>query len=153
METHERLRGIGHLLRSDHAVGPEHRILGETADLDAELKGPVVYRFDRRRAVRPDLDVFGFIGKHEHCSQPGGAAFIGNSLFFGGLRGQALYEAVTGNNQVTEFKEHFKGKYGRIREVIAGPDGMLYITTSNRDGRGVPKPEDDRIIRINPTKL
>lgn len=84
---------------------------------------------------------------------PGAAAFIGNSLFFGGLRGQTLYEAVIQNNQVKEFKEHFKGKYGRIREVITDPDGMLYITTSNRDGRGNPKPEDDRIIKINPFKL
>ncbi|MBI2594067.1 PQQ-dependent sugar dehydrogenase [Candidatus Daviesbacteria bacterium] len=91
---------------------------------------------------------------------PGGAAFYNNSLFFGGLRGQTLYEAVIENNKqslqghkVIDFKEHFKGKYGRIREVIAGPDGMLYITTSNRDGRGIPKPEDDRIIRINLQKL
>lgn len=84
---------------------------------------------------------------------PGGAAFIGNSLFFGGLRGQTLYEAVIENNQIKEFKEHFKGKYGRIREVITGPDGMLYITTSNRDGRGSPKNIDDVIIRINTSKL
>ena len=84
---------------------------------------------------------------------PGGAAIIGDSLFFGGLRGQALYEAVIENNQITEFKERFKGNYGRIREVIAGPDGMLYISTSNRDGRGMPGKTDDRIIRINPEKL
>lgn len=84
---------------------------------------------------------------------PAGAAFTGNSFFFGGLRGQTLYEAIIENNQITDFKEHFKGKYGRIREVILGPDNMLYITTSNRDGRGIPKPEDDRIIKINPAKL
>lgn len=83
---------------------------------------------------------------------PAGAAFIGNSFFFGGLRGQSLYEAIVENNQITDFKEHFKGKYGRIREVILGPDNMLYITTSNRDGRGIPKPEDDRVIKINPAK-
>lgn len=81
---------------------------------------------------------------------PSGAAFIGNSLFFAGLRGQTLYEAVIENDQVTTVKEHFKGEIGRIREVIAGPDGMLYITTSNRDGRGNPKDTDDVILRINP---
>lgn len=84
---------------------------------------------------------------------PSGAVFVGDSLFFSGLRGQTLYEAVIKNNQITEFKEHFKNQFGRIREVIVGPDGMLYITTSNRDGRGTPANEDDRIIRINPERL
>lgn len=84
---------------------------------------------------------------------PGGAAVIGNSIFFGGLRGQALYEAAIENGQIKELKEHFKGELGRVREVIAGPDGMLYITTSNRDGRGIPKDGDDKVIKINPQKL
>ena len=48
-----------------------------------------------------------------------------------------------------ELKEHFKGQLGRIREVVLGPDNMLYITTSNRDGRGNPKAEDDRLLKIN----
>ena len=84
---------------------------------------------------------------------PSGAAFSGSSLFFSGLRGQTLYEAVISGTQITDFKEHFKGQYGRIREVILGPDNMLYITTSNLDGRGNPKEGDDKIIRINPAKL
>ncbi|OGK39728.1 hypothetical protein A3A74_04510 [Candidatus Roizmanbacteria bacterium RIFCSPLOWO2_01_FULL_35_13] len=87
---------------------------------------------------------------------PSGAAFIGDSLFFGGLRGQTLYEAFYKTNvqfKKADIKEHFKGDFGRIREVIKGPDGMLYITTSNRDGRGFPKENDDKIIRINPAKL
>lgn len=84
---------------------------------------------------------------------PAGATFIGDSLFFAGLRGSTLYEAVIKNNQVIELKEHFKGELGRLREVIAGPDGMLYISTSNRDGRGAPKDKDDKIIRVNPSKL
>lgn len=83
---------------------------------------------------------------------PAGVAAIGQSLFFGGLRGQTLYEAVIAGDQIN-LKEHFRGPYGRIREVIAGPDGMLYITTSNRDGRGSPGNEDDRVIRVNTKKL
>lgn len=81
---------------------------------------------------------------------PAGAAFVGDSLFFAGLRGQALYEAVIKSNEVTEVKEHFKNEFGRIREVALGPDGLLYITTSNLDGRGTPASGDDKIIRINP---
>ncbi len=83
---------------------------------------------------------------------PAGAVILGNKLFFGGLRGQALYEVDTDGSQIN-LKEHFKNQFGRIREVILGPDNMLYITTSNRDGRGSPDPADDKIIRINPGKL
>lgn len=84
---------------------------------------------------------------------PSGAAFVGNSFFFSGLRGEALYEVVIRNDQIVDFKEHLKNQYGRLREVILGPDNLLYITTSNRDGRGKPVSSDDRIIRINPNKL
>lgn len=83
---------------------------------------------------------------------PAGAAFVGNSLFFAGLRGKALYESITNGNQVT-LKEHLKGEFGRIRDVVLGPDNMLYITTSNQDGRGNPIADDDRIIKVNPKKL
>lgn len=84
---------------------------------------------------------------------PAGAAVNGSSLFFGGLRGQALYEAVIENKKVVEIQEHFADEFGRIREVITGPDNMLYITTSNRDGRGTPQANDDKIIRIDPSQL
>lgn len=81
---------------------------------------------------------------------PAGVAFYKGSIYFGGLRGQALYQF---NIDTLEFKEHLKKEFGRIRDVVLGPDNMLYITTSNRDGRGTPAPDDDKIIRINPQKL
>ena len=84
---------------------------------------------------------------------PASAAILGNSLFFGGLRGEALYEAILEGNRVVELKEHFKGEFGRIRTVRVGPDGMLYLTTSNRDGRGDVSKGDDKIIRVNPESL
>jgi glucose/arabinose dehydrogenase len=40
------------------------------------------------------------------------------------------------------------GSYGRLRDVIEGPDGNLYVATSNRDGRGRPTGDDDRILQI-----
>lgn len=83
---------------------------------------------------------------------PAGAAFIGDSIFFGGLRGKTLYEAVVKGIGVT-LQEHSKELFGRIRDVVVGPDNMLYITTSNQDGRGVPNDSDDRVIRLNPQKL
>lgn len=81
---------------------------------------------------------------------PAGAAYHNVSIYFGGLRGQALFQFKI---DTSELKVHFKGQFGRIRDVVLGPDNMLYITTSNRDGRGNPIPDDDKIIRINPQKL
>lgn len=83
---------------------------------------------------------------------PGGLAFHKGSFYFGGLRGQALYK-VTIVNGKPELTEYLKNEFGRIRDVVLGPDNMLYITTSNQDGRGSPKPEDDKVIKINPERL
>ncbi len=90
---------------------------------------------------------------------PGGAAFItrgpwAGSLVFTGLRGQALYRLTLDPNdprKVQTFEELFKGQFGRLRDVVEGPDGALYITTSNRDGRGNPIADDDRVIRLTMT--
>lgn len=81
---------------------------------------------------------------------PSGLAYLGNSLYFGGLRGSALYEFNINKQKLTE---HFKNEFGRIRDVVVGPDNMLYVTTSNRDGRGNPASDDDKIIRVNPSLL
>jgi glucose/arabinose dehydrogenase len=87
---------------------------------------------------------------------PGGLAYHDGSLYMPGLRGQTLYEAVLEGDEIVAWHEHFVGEYGRLRTVVVGPDGLLYLTTSNRDGRlqgEQPAATDDRIIRINPTKL
>lgn len=84
---------------------------------------------------------------------PAGAVFINNSLFFAGLRGESLYETVIQNNQVVELKTRLSGEYGRLREVVLGSDGMVYVTTSNKDGRGAPDASDDKILKVNPQKF
>lgn len=80
---------------------------------------------------------------------PAGAAYWDGSLFFGGLRGEALYE-FSSLEGIPEIKAHFKGEFGRIRAVVLGPDEYIYISTSNTDGRGQSRSGDDKIIRINP---
>jgi aldose sugar dehydrogenase len=83
---------------------------------------------------------------------PGGAAFVtsgpwAGSLIFVGLRGESLYRVALDPADPTGvfgFETLFKGEYSRLREVVEGPDGALYVGTSNRDGRGSPQPGDDR---------
>jgi glucose/arabinose dehydrogenase len=87
---------------------------------------------------------------------PCGAAFVtrgpwAGSLLFTGLRGQSLYRAVFDSNnpsKVALFERLFVREFGRLRDVAEGPDGALYLLTSNRDGRGRAGPDDDRVLRL-----
>ncbi len=83
---------------------------------------------------------------------PAGLVYLDNKIFFAGLRGAALYEGKISGNKVELFT-HLKQEFGRLRAVTLGPDGFLYISTSNTDGRGKPKDGDDKIIRVNPKSL
>ena len=77
--------------------------------------------------------------------------FRGN-FFFGCLRGERIIRVVLEGRRVVSQENLLEGKYGRIREVAEGPDGYLYFSTSNKDGRGDPASDDDRIIRLVPMK-
>lgn len=81
---------------------------------------------------------------------PGALAYADGSLYFTGLRGQTLYQAVISDTQDVSvtLKRHFSREYGRLR-AAAVRNGTLYISTSNTDGRGSPKPQDDKIIQID----
>ncbi len=83
---------------------------------------------------------------------PSGMAFWDGSFYFAGLRGQTLYKATIKDNKAI-LKEYFVKEYGRLRNVIVGPDQFLYVSTSNRDGRGIPQKNDDKILKINPKRL
>ncbi|HJQ23122.1 MAG TPA: PQQ-dependent sugar dehydrogenase [Blastocatellia bacterium] len=83
-----------------------------------------------------------------------GAAFPewrGN-FFFGCLRGQCLIRVVLDGRRVVSQERMLREDYGRIRDVAEGPDGALYFSTSNRDGRGRAASDDDRILRLVPAK-
>ena len=80
-------------------------------------------------------------------------------LFVATLRSEALirirlraenhrYEVVAIERWFVE--EDRNGQYGRIRDVVAGPDGALYFLTNNLDGRGTPQKGGDKIYRVVP---
>ncbi|MDQ3898059.1 MAG: PQQ-dependent sugar dehydrogenase [Actinomycetota bacterium] len=73
------------------------------------------------------------------------------SLLFGTLRGEALRRITfAADGSVADEEVLYEGRYGRIREVAVGPDGAVYFTTSNQDGRGTVQAGDDRILKIAP---
>jgi quinoprotein glucose dehydrogenase len=119
--------------------------------------------------------VIGSLGKEPYIdpiivwketTPPGGITFYkGNllghlrgDLFVATLRSRALvrikFDADTRIQKIERwFAQDFKsGRYGRLRDVVSGPDGALYFTSSNRDGRGNPASDDDKIYRIVPKK-
>ena len=83
-----------------------------------------------------------------------GAAFpqFRGNYFFGCLRGVRMIRVVLDGRRVVTQENLLEGKYGRIRDIAEGPDGYLYFSTSNQDGRGTPAADDDRIIRLVPVK-
>jgi glucose/arabinose dehydrogenase len=94
---------------------------------------------------------------------PSGASFytgglIGgfqHNLFFATLRGLHLHRLrldPASPRRVLASERLLEGRYGRLRDVVTGPDGALYVTTCNRDGRGSPTAQDDRVLRIVPPR-
>jgi glucose/arabinose dehydrogenase len=86
---------------------------------------------------------------------PSGATFLtrpdspwqGNYVL-AALRGEELRRLVLENGRIVADEPLLEGQFGRLRTVKEGPDGDLYVLTSNRDGRGTPRPRDDRILRV-----
>ena len=73
------------------------------------------------------------------------------SLLFVGLRGQTLYRLTLDPkhpDKVVVFERLLADEFGRLRDVTQGPDGAIYILTSNRDGRGRPADDDDKLLRL-----
>jgi glucose/arabinose dehydrogenase len=88
---------------------------------------------------------------------PSGATFVsrGRSRWTGdyilaALRGEQLRRIVLRDGRVVRDRPLLRGRYGRLRTVVEGPRGCLYVLTSNRDGRGEPTRYDDRILRVRP---
>jgi len=73
-------------------------------------------------------------------------------FFFGALRGEGLVRVRIdpAHPAMVEQVEKIVDDVGRVRDVAVGPDGLIYFTTSNMDGRGTPIDGDDHLYRIVP---
>jgi quinoprotein glucose dehydrogenase len=81
-------------------------------------------------------------------SQPG-STWTGRAIVTA-LLGKQLRLLTFAGTQVTEDQPLYVNQYGRLRAVTEAPDGSIWVSTSNRDGRGSPVADDDRILRIVP---
>ncbi len=82
------------------------------------------------------------------AASPSGMAYADGHLWVGALRGERLWRVPVRGDRLGEPTAFLEGEYGRVRTVATTPEGDLWVTTSNRDGRGTPAGEDDRILRV-----
>lgn len=123
---------------------------------DSNYGWPLVSHDDEREGTERPLAVY------TPAIAPSGAAFYRSAripqwtgrFLFTGLRGEGLFWVEIDPNNPDNIKRRGEAEeaegLGRLRDVVEGPDGALYLLTSNRDGRGNPKEGDDRVIRIAP---
>jgi glucose/arabinose dehydrogenase len=154
----------GQLFATDH--GPSgfanEGFRRDADEINAVVRGgdhgwPAVAGFDRSRTVPPMATWTPAIAP-SGLGVPGPASPPGwrRSLFIGALRGEHLRRVDLDSGAAgwtirgqTALFEHM---FGRIRAVAAGPDGNIYFTTSNRDGRATRRPGDDHLLRLSPKR-
>jgi glucose/arabinose dehydrogenase len=147
----------GRLIATEH--GPTEGVDGPGGydEVNRIVKGgnygwPVVFGFDQSgynaplRVYRDALAPSGgsFVSRR-------GSAWTGNFLF-ACLRGEQLRRLVFRNGRIVADQPLLRNRFGRLRTVVEGPGGALYALTSNRDSRGAPSADDDRILRITPPR-
>ena len=94
---------------------------------------------------------------YEESIAPSGATFVRRDgsawtgdFLVASLVGEQLRRLRFDGAEVVLDEALFEGRFGRLRTVVEGPDGALYLLTNNTDGRGTPREGDDRVVRIEP---
>ena len=113
---------------------------------------PLIHHQRRRSFMRTPLLEYTPAVAPAGCTFYRGVAFpaFRNNFFFANLRGQSLIRVVLEGRRVVHQERLLQKEYGRLRDVAVSLDGALYVATSNRDQRGKPGPDDDRILRLIP---
>lgn len=81
-------------------------------------------------------------------ASPSGIAVGADAVYVAALRGERVWRVPIGDAVGTP--EVVVDGIGRVRHVELGPDGALWLLTTNTDGRGSPRPGDDRLLRLAP---
>ncbi len=133
----------GRMLASDLVPGP-HDEINEIVP-GGNYGWPAVSGVARDPRYRdPLIESGGAIWK------PSGIAVRGDTLHVAALLGRQLVRIRLTPGAAVPLPSQLEGAWGRLRDVVVGPDGALYVATSNRDGRGTADPADDRILRVRP---
>jgi aldose sugar dehydrogenase len=141
---------------SDHGPSGELGRSGHdkvsVAQAGDNLGWPTTYRCESQQGLVTPAIVW------RQALPPGGAAiYTGNaipewqgSFIVAALRAEQLQRVVIDpqSGQVQQHDVYLQGQHGRLREAVMGPDGELYVTTSNCDGRGSCPADGDKILRI-----
>jgi glucose/arabinose dehydrogenase len=149
--------GTRRLIATEH--GPTEGLDGPGGydEVNRIVKGgnygwPRVYGFDQSGFNAP-------LRVYRQPLAPSGASFVTRKgsawtgdFIFACLRGEQLRRLRFRRDSITVDEPLLRGRFGRLRTVVEGPGGDLYVLTSNRDGRGVPGARDDRILRITPPR-
>jgi len=78
-------------------------------------------------------------------ASPSGLAIVNDTVFMAALRGERLWRIDPSTGTVDGW---FVNSFGRLRDVVSGPDGTLWFVSNNTDGRGTPAPGDDRLYQV-----
>jgi glucose/arabinose dehydrogenase len=82
-------------------------------------------------------------------ASPSGMDFAGGSLWVAALGGERLWQVpLSRGGSAGRPISRYAGEYGRLRAVARSPDGSIWVSTSNEDGRGSPREDDDKILAI-----
>jgi glucose/arabinose dehydrogenase len=83
-------------------------------------------------------------------ASPSGIAVTDDGVYVAALRGERLWAVGFLPDGFADAGDALEGRLGRLRDVVVGPDGALWVLTQNTDGRGTPREGDDRLVRILP---
>ena len=143
----------GDLFESEHGATGNDEI--NVIDRGRNYGWPIIQADASRPDMQPPITFFAPAVAPSGASFYRGNAFPGfrNDLFVATLRGQALLRIrldPANPRRVQSIERLLENRFGRLRDVVSGPDGYLYLATNNRDGRGAPGADDDRILRLVP---